>query len=185
MPHVVAAVMPIIQLIEKLMPLIEKFIDMISGNNGAVDTYNNSNKTDADKKTFLDSLNKELEALKKAADEDDIVGNEFTIPDKIDSQVEVDDMIKALEDIKAKSPALADKIDKLIDALKDVRSSLPYSDPGASGTVTQTGTGDSSEVSAGGVPETNEGLALSPGSVNTSPTSTSGATPTLSDINNV
>jgi hypothetical protein len=132
--------MPFIQLIEKLMPLIEKFVNMLTGDNGAVDTYNNSNKTDADKKTFLDSINKELKAMQQAAANDNIDGNEFQIPDKVDSQIEVDEVIRALEDVKAKSPALAAKIDKLIDTLKDVRSSLPYSDPGATGS-----TGDNNE----------------------------------------
>jgi hypothetical protein len=113
MPHgVIAALTAAMPLIEKLLPLIEKFIDMLSSNSTK---YNNDEITTDE---FLKNANESLKDLQKEAATNDVVGDEFTFPDDINSASEckevADTLQKLIDDKKVTDPKMVAKYEGVI-----------------------------------------------------------------------
>jgi hypothetical protein len=138
MPHgVIAAITPFLPLIEKLLPLIEKFIDMLFN---SASNYNNGTET---KEDFLKNANETLKDLQKEAAENDVIGDEFTFPDSINSADECKEVANTLQkliDDGKVDPKNVSKYEELIKAFQkaetDFRDKGVIQDPDA-----QSGTG--------------------------------------------
>jgi uncharacterized phage infection (PIP) family protein YhgE len=95
MPHMsIAALIPLVlDSIQKLLPIIEKFIHMFSGH---ADNYTQGKDS---LETYLKNVNDDLSTLQQAAASDGDPSNDFTIPDKIDSAQEATEMADKLQEL--------------------------------------------------------------------------------------
>jgi hypothetical protein len=154
MPHgVLAALTVAMPLIEKLLPIIEKFIDMLSSSST---NYNNGNES---LDQYLKDANSALQAAKDNADNDGISGNEFTLKHEIKTAQDAKDVAAFLQKLLDKPGAVSaadrPKMQETITALLKAADELT-----AQGKV-----GDTSPTHESIIEFKHQGLSPLPGSV--------------------
>jgi hypothetical protein len=115
----------VVQTVQQVLQVIQTFTNLVSP---AVNTYQDSAKTEADDNTYLDALNDTV--LPKVKEEVERNGGTFDMPDRIDSAVELNDLNEVLEKMVARAGELGlsndevSQLKKTIDTNKEIAGNL-------------------------------------------------------------
>jgi hypothetical protein len=119
------AIFGALQTAQQILQVVQTFVNFVSP---PVQTYQDSNKTEADDNTYLDALNDTV--LPKVQEQIERNGGRFEIPDRVDSAVELNDLNVVLEKMVAQAGELGlsndevSQLKKAIETNKEVAGNL-------------------------------------------------------------